>query len=103
MIQLFVYVPESHKERVKSAMFAAGAGRSKCYDQCAWETLGMGQFMPQEGSHPFIGEVQKLARVKEYKIEMICREADLLGVVQAMKQAHPYEEPAYGALSLLNV
>lgn len=103
MIQLFVYVPETHLEQVKSAMFAAGAGRAGCYEQCAWQTLGEGQFVPLKGSRPHLGEVNKVACVNEYKVEMICSEASLSNVVAAMKHAHPYEEPAYGALSLLRV
>jgi|SRR5690606_21820438 len=103
MIQLFVYVPESHLEQVKSAMFAAGAGRSDRYEQCVWQTMGQGQFMPLKGSRPHLGEINEVARVTEYKIEMICSEANLSHVVQAMKLAHPYEEPAYGALTLLYV
>lgn len=102
MIQLFVYVPESHLEQVKSAMFSAGAGRVGDYEQCAWQILGQGQFRPLKGSQPHLGELNKLAQVKEYKVEMICDEASLKGVLAAMKQAHPYEEPAYGALELLN-
>jgi hypothetical protein len=103
MIQLFVYVPESHLEEVKSAMFAAGAGGYGRYEKCAWQVIGQGQFMPLKGSHPSTGEINKTAHVNEYKVETICSEANLERVVKAMKQAHPYEEPAYGALTLLNV
>ena len=101
MIQLFVYVPESHIKQVKAAMFSAGAGRTDRYEQCAWQTAGEGQFMPLESSKPYIGEVNKVAHLKEYKLEMICSEVNLAAVIEAIKQAHPYEEPAYGALILL--
>ncbi|MEQ8952612.1 MAG: NGG1p interacting factor NIF3, partial [Gammaproteobacteria bacterium] len=50
------YVPESHLEQVKSAMFAAGAGRAGEYDSCAWQTLGQGQFRGLEGSSPYLGQ-----------------------------------------------
>lgn len=103
MIQLFVYVPESHLEAVKSAMFTAGAGRFGCYEQCAWQVVGQGQFKPLEGSQPHIGQINEVTRIKEYKVEMICSEATLGDVVRAMKHAHPYEVPAYGALTLLPV
>ena len=101
MIQLFVYVPESHIKQVKSAMFAAGAGRSDRYEQCAWQTQGEGQYMPLDNSQPYYGEPNEVAHVKEYKLEMICNEMNLAAVVEAMKQAHPYEEPAFGALPLV--
>jgi Uncharacterized protein conserved in bacteria len=103
MFQLFVYVPESHLEEVKAAMFAAGAGRSQRYEQCSWQVLGQGQFLPLEGSEPYIGQVKEVARIPEYRLEMICGEVELPQVISAMKQAHPYEEPAYGAFLLLRV
>lgn len=103
MFKLFVYVPKSHLEPVKLAMFTAGAGRSTRYEQCSWEVLGQGQFIPLQGSNPYIGHANLLSQVSEYKLEMICGEAELPFVIAAMKQAHPYEEPAYGAISLLNL
>ncbi|RZA08253.1 MAG: NGG1p interacting factor NIF3, partial [Proteobacteria bacterium] len=60
MISLVVYVPESHRDEVKKAMFAAGAGKLGNYDQCCWQTLGEGQFRPTEGANPAIGAVGKL-------------------------------------------
>lgn len=103
MIKLTVYVPENDLESVKSAMFQAGAGRTARYENCAWETLGQGQFRPLDGSTPSIGDVNQLACVREYKLEMICDNDVLPDVVAAMKRVHPYEEPAYGAWPLLDV
>ncbi len=103
MFQLFVYVPESHLEAVKSAMFVAGAGRTQRYKQCSWQVLGQGQFLPLKGSAPYIGQANTLSCVPEYRLEMICDEIELPEVISAMKQAHPYEEPAYGAFPLLRV
>lgn len=90
-----VYVPEDATERVKAAMFAAGAGKLGQYDQVAWQTLGTGQFRPLAGSNPTIGQQNQLTRVQEYKIEMLCEESMLPDVITALKKAHPYEEPAY--------
>jgi hypothetical protein len=49
LLKIEFYVPETHLEQVKSAMFSAGAGRVGDYDCCAWQTLGQGQFRPQDG------------------------------------------------------
>jgi len=103
MIHLFVYVPESHADAVKAAMFAAGAGRTQRYEQCAWQQRGLGQFKPMKGSEPYLGEVGMLAVVTEIKIEMMCSDSAAEQVIAAMKAVHPYEEPAYGALSLLRI
>lgn len=103
MIQLFVYVPESHLEQVKAAMFAAGAGRTAHYEKCAWQTAGTGQFVPLVGSKPYIGNMGEVSQLNEFKLEMICTKAELQDIIKAMRQAHPYEEPAYGALALLDI
>jgi len=95
MYTLIFYVPPSHLEVVKQAAFAAGAGCVGNYEQCAWQVLGEGQFMPLKGSSAFIGEVNRLEKVMEYRVEMDCGEDAIHAVVTALKKAHPYEEPAY--------
>lgn len=100
MFQLSFYVPESHLEPVKQALFDAGAGRIGDYDSCAWQTAGQGQFRPMAGSDPHIGEQGQLTRVNEYKVEMVCENNIIENVIAALKQAHPYEEPAFSILQL---
>lgn len=95
MYQLIFYVPEDHCERVKAALFAAGAGRIGAYDSCAWQVLGMGQFRPLKGSKPFVGSENQIESVREYKVEMICSDQSLSQVLQALKDSHPYETPAF--------
>lgn len=96
MYLLYFYVPESHKDIVKEAVFTAGAGRYDGYDCCSWEVEGTGQFRPLEGSNPFIGSTDTIEQVKEFRIEMICTKESIKKVVEALIEAHPYEEPAYG-------
>ena len=43
MYKLSFFVPPSHVDVVKNAVFAAGGGRIGNYDHCAWQTLGQGQ------------------------------------------------------------
>jgi len=95
MYKICIYVPASHADEVKSAMFASGAGKIGNYARCAWQTLGEGQFMPLAGSRAYIGEPDCLEKVSEYKIEMICEDNVIHDVVTALKKTHPYEEPAY--------
>ena len=100
LYQISFYVPVTHCEIVKASMFEAGAGRVGDYQECAWQTLGEGQFKPLTSSQPFIGEIDKLEKVTEYKVEMICVEGVLKQVVQALKSSHPYEVPAYQVIKL---
>jgi structural hemagglutinin/hemolysin toxin protein RtxA len=96
MYKIYFYVPESHLEATKAAVFAKGAGRVGNYDCCAWQTLGTGQFRALSGSHPAIGDINKLERVKECKVETVCADEFLEHVLAALVEAHPYETAAYG-------
>lgn len=89
------YVSETDLEKVKSAMFKAGAGVIGNYSNCTWQALGQGQFMPLEGSDPYIGTTHQLETVKEYKVEMICAEDKLEAAIAALKNSHPYETLSY--------
>jgi hypothetical protein len=93
--KLCFYVPESHVEEVKLAVFEAGAGHIGDYDSCCWQVLGQGQFRPLQGSQPFIGDQGKVEQVAEYRVEMLCAKVHKKAVIQALLAAHPYEEPAW--------
>ncbi len=95
MYKLCFYVPVSHLEQVKQAVFAAGAGRLGNYDSCCWQVAGLGQFRPLAGSNPHLGVQDQVEQVEEYRVEMLCAGDCLTGAIEALKAAHPYEEPAF--------
>lgn len=103
MYKLSVFIPQSQLEQVKNAMFEAGAGKIGNYDNCCWQTLGQGQFRPLNNSQPYIGQTDKLEYVSEYKVELVVDDSLIHQVISAMKQAHPYEEPAYDVYLLLDI
>ncbi len=95
MYKISVYVPENSVEKVKQALFDAGAGRIGNYDSCCWQTAGIGQFRPLENSNPAIGSIQQLEQVNEIKIELVCADDLVKPAIRAMRLSHPYEEPAF--------
>lgn len=103
MYQLCFYVPESHLEAVRDALFAQGAGRYNDYDQCCWQVKGEGQFRPLAGSRPYEGKQNSLERLAEYKVEMICKEEVIKDAVKTLLAVHPYEEPAYRIYKILTL
>lgn len=103
MYKINFYVPVTHLETVKAALFAAGAGRIGDYDNCCWQTKGVGQFRALAGSAPYIGQQGKVEQVEEYKVELVCGEENLEQAVAALKQAHPYEEPAYEVYQIQSI
>ena len=100
MLKLIFFVPEADVESVKDAVFAAGAGRLGDYEQCSWQTAGTGQFRPLAGADPHIGEVGTVERVAEFRVETLVEENVIEAVINALRQAHPYEEPAWEVVKL---
>lgn len=103
MFKLVVYVPELSLEEVKSALFSAGSGRLGNYDCCSWQVLGEGQFRPLEGSNPHVGTKNEIEVVSEWRLEVLVQGDVLPEVISAMKNAHPYEEPAFEVYQCVEV
>ena len=102
MYKLTVFIPDAALEQVKSALFAAGAGTIGNYEQCCWQVQGSGQFLPLAGSQPNIGAQDTLESVEEWRVEMVVATTYIKEVVEALKQAHPYETPAYDVIEVLD-
>ncbi|KAF4976010.1 hypothetical protein FZEAL_7266 [Fusarium zealandicum] len=96
---LVFYVPPAAVVACKAAIFKAGAGRYPGpgnYTECCWSTSGTGQFRPGDAANPSIGEVGKLEETPEIRVETLCLGEDTVKkAVEALKEAHPYEEPPY--------
>lgn len=103
MFHIAFYVPNEHAEKVKEAMFNAGAGKIGNYAKCSFEYSGLGQFETLPGGQPFIGEVGKLEVVPELKIEMVCDDQYIEEVIGALKKTHPYETPAYYVIKTVKI
>lgn len=97
-----VYVPLSHKDKLKKALGDAGAGHIGDYSHCSFQVEGIGSFKPLEGADPYIGEVDEIAEVDEVKIEVIVPESKLETVISSAANAHPYEEPAFDIIPMKN-
>jgi len=93
-------VPREALEATRSAVFAAGAGRIGDYERCSWYTAGTGTYLGGEGTSPALGEPGREQRVAELRVETVVSDDLVAHVVAALKQAHPYEEPAYDVYRL---
>lgn len=95
---LVFYVRVADTDDVLAAIFAAGGGRVGDYEQCAFIVEGRGQFLPGPGAHPAIGEVGELEHVMENRVEVTFPRRLRGEVVAALRESHPYEEPAFHVL-----
>ena len=93
--KLVWFVPPAHLHATRDAVFAAGAGWVGGYSRCSWATLGEGTFRGGEGTSPAVGEAGRDETVAEYRVEVVVPAEKLDAVVEALRRAHPYEEPAF--------
>lgn len=102
LAKLVVFVPEAYAGQVNEAVWAAGAGRLGDYDRCSYRLAGEGTFRALSGASPFVGEVGSDHQEAELRLEYIVPRHRLAAVTAAMLKAHPYEEPAFDVIALLN-
>ena len=100
MYKLIYFVPTEYKELTKESLFQIGVGKYENYECCCFETLGVGQFKPISSANPFIGNLNSIEKVEEYRIEMICTNELIKLAIATLKKNHPYEEVAYDVIKL---
>ena len=96
-------VPEENLEDVLNAISSAGGGIVGHYTHCAFTNAGVGRFKPDEGANPHIGGKNAINAVDEWRVETFCARENARAVVEAIQQAHPYEEPVIYSLPRLSV
>jgi hypothetical protein len=99
--KLVVFVPREALDSVREALFEAGAGRIGNYERCSFYTEGTGTFFGGEGTDPDVGQAGREQRVAELRLETVFPEERQAEVVEALRRAHPYEEPAFDVYPLL--
>jgi dinuclear metal center YbgI/SA1388 family protein len=102
LAKVVTFVPHSHAEVVREAMFAAGGGHIGAYDQCSFSHGGEGTFRAGAGTTPYVGSLGEQHREAETRIEMVVERWNLGRVVASMKRVHPYEEVAHDVIMLDN-
>jgi len=85
--------PISNAEAIRKAAGDAGAGTLGNYSHTSFSSRGVGRFLPKERAHPAIGSVGAHEEVEEERIEWTCAHDKAQTVVEAIRKAHPYEEP----------
>lgn len=100
--KLVTYVPTTHAEQVRTALFEAGAGGIGGYDCCSYNISGTGTFRASEGCTPFCGEIGKLHHEEEIRIEMVYEKRIESKLIKTLIDIHPYEEPAYDCIPIAN-
>jgi dinuclear metal center YbgI/SA1388 family protein len=101
-LKVVVFVPSDYTQSVIDAMADAGAGQIGNYDRCAYKVTGQGSFRPNAGAKPFVGEIDGLETTVEDRVEMVLPAQAKAQVIKALRQASPYEEPAFDIIELVD-
>jgi dinuclear metal center YbgI/SA1388 family protein len=100
--KLVTYCPTDQSDKVREALFKAGAGNIGNYDRCSFNSEGYGTFRGNEHSHPQVGKKNKEHREKETRLELIFQAHQEKSVLMTLFESHPYEEIAYDVYKLEN-
>lgn len=94
--------PKKSVQIIQKEIGKLGAGVIGNYYCCSMTTNCNGFFVPNNESNPFLGKKNKLSKVKEIKLEVICKNTIVKKIVNKIRELHPYEEPVINIIALLN-
>jgi dinuclear metal center YbgI/SA1388 family protein len=100
--KLTTYVPKNELNKVRDALFQAGAGAIGNYDNCSFNVEGIGTFNGNEKSNPTKGQKGIIQEEQEVKLSVIFAKHLQNSVLQSLFKVHSYEEVAYEIVTLEN-
>jgi hypothetical protein len=101
-LQIVFTVSRDDLDPVLKAMGEAGAGVLGEYTFCSFVSEGTGRFLPGDGASPHVGSVGQINAEAEVRVETFCERSKAKAVIEAIKAAHPYEEPVVYIIPLLD-
>lgn len=102
-VKIVTFVPLADADNIRNALGLAGAGVIGEYTFCSYSVQGQGRFTPNDNAKPYVGTQNIPETVHEERIEVVCDRTNAKAVIEAMKNAHPYEEVAYDIYPLIDV
>ena len=103
MLKLEIYIPCTYLDELREALRFVGAGTSDAYDSVLSYSLVRGSWRALPGANPYKGDIGKLCESDEYKVEVMCNEADLAKTISVIKAIHPYETPIINIIQLVRL
>lgn len=100
--KLTTYAPKNEVDKIKEALFIAGAGNIGNYSNCSFTTVGVGSFKPNQNANPTVGQIGKTETDEEVQINVTFEKAKEKQIVQTLLKNHSYEEVAYEITTLEN-
>ncbi|MDR1690637.1 MAG: hypothetical protein LBR42_02180 [Candidatus Methanoplasma sp.] len=99
--KISVTVPADYKDRLMDAVNDSMQQLYPGYDRVFSVAKTEGTWRPLGGSNPFIGKAGEISVEEELRIDFAIKAEDLASVVRAIRDVHPYEEPAIDILPMV--
>ncbi len=93
--KLVSFAPNDQVDKILDALSDLGCGQIGLYRRCAFLSNGLGTFEPLPGSNPLIGQVGRREQTEEVRFEIFVPEQKRRAAELALRQTHPYDEPAF--------
>ncbi|TYA53232.1 Nif3-like dinuclear metal center hexameric protein [Formosa maritima] len=100
--KLITFVPKDEAETLRSALFKAGAGSIGNYNNCSFNTEGVGTYKGNENSNPKKGKKGETHFESETQISVTFPKHLESKILQSLFKTHSYEEVAYEITTLEN-
>ncbi len=98
-----VFIPKGYVKQVRDILFKYANPKIGNYENCSFESRGIGSFKPLSEANPFSGNRGETSFVSESKLEIIIDEKDIDETIEALKNTHPYEEVAFDLYPLYDI
>ena len=101
-VKINTTIPVKDADALRDALGRAGAGKIGDYSFCSFSVKGKGRFKPNKDADPYIGKPGELEVVDEEQVEIVCGRDIAKSVIEALRSAHPYEEPVIDITPLID-
>ena len=101
-VKIVVCIPVDYVSMVRDAICSEGAGRIGKYSFCSTVSKVVDTFIPLQDANPFIGQCDKLERVLEERLEVVCDINIVSKIIKIIRDVHPYEEPGIDIIPLID-
>jgi len=98
--KLGVFVPHTHIEAVREALWAVGAGVSDNYSRAGYQWETQEYFQPGARATPHTGAAGADTHMQAIRFECLITDSCVQDALQALHQSHPYDVPAYELIEL---
>jgi len=101
--KLTTFVPIENAEKLRDALFNAGAGNIGNYDRCSFNIEGEGTYRGNQNSNPAIGKKGENHTENETQISVIYESKNEATILASLQKNHPYEEISYDLITTENI